>query len=157
MKATAWRSLLCTSIQISERDGRIPIPQKGKYLHLQKPRRIPRGLIRLSHPIIKANRNYCPDLGCGHGLLARYLPLSFANVLGTDPSSGMVALGSIVNGHSSGTCEKSCVERPLSYPTTALELLLWTRPSTGLNSLNSSPRCILCRFLRNNRILHSGL
>lgn len=123
VKATAWRSLLSTSIQISERDE-IPTPQKGKYLHLQKSRRIPRGFIRLSHPIIKANRNYCPDLGCGHGLLARYLPLSFANVLGTDPSSGMVALGSIVNGHSSGTCEKSCAERLLSYPTTALELLL---------------------------------
>ncbi|GAB7348320.1 hypothetical protein MBLNU459_g6297t1 [Dothideomycetes sp. NU459] len=36
-------------------------------------------------------RNLCIDLGCGHGLVGRELSKSFASVIGTDPSKGMIA------------------------------------------------------------------
>lgn len=35
-------------------------------------------------------KNLCVDLGCGHGLISRELSKSFAQVIGTDPSAGMV-------------------------------------------------------------------
>ncbi|KAI9709876.1 MAG: hypothetical protein M1812_007584 [Candelaria pacifica] len=35
-------------------------------------------------------KDLCLDLGCGHGLVARYLSSTFAQVLGTDPSRGMI-------------------------------------------------------------------
>lgn len=37
-------------------------------------------------------RKECVDLGCGHGVVARYLSTSFEHVLGADPSPGMIAL-----------------------------------------------------------------
>lgn len=35
-------------------------------------------------------KKICVDLGCGHGVVARYLTQSFSNVIGTDPSDGMI-------------------------------------------------------------------
>ena len=32
----------------------------------------------------------CVDLGCGHGIVARYLSRSFSKVIGTDSSDGMI-------------------------------------------------------------------
>lgn len=119
--------------------GKVPTPTYNDY---EKSRRIRRSFIRLSYPIIKAHRNYCPDLGCGHGLVARYLPLSFANVLGTDPSSGMVAPGSIVNGHSNGTL-RSCVQKD----SCCCRLVV--------NFARLFPE--MYKILRNNRTLPSGL
>ena len=36
------------------------------------------------------SREVCVDLGCGHGVVARYLAKSFSKVIGTDPSDGMI-------------------------------------------------------------------
>lgn len=35
-------------------------------------------------------RKICVDLGCGHGVVARYFAQSFSKVIGTDPSDGMI-------------------------------------------------------------------
>lgn len=35
-------------------------------------------------------KNCCLDLGCGHGVVTRYLAASFNHVIGTDPSKGML-------------------------------------------------------------------
>ncbi|KAI9821200.1 MAG: hypothetical protein M1827_003934 [Pycnora praestabilis] len=54
---------------------------------------------RPSYPISLYNTVYnyhqgpkdlCVDLGCGHGVVTRYLAKEFKHVLGTDPSKGMV-------------------------------------------------------------------
>ena len=35
-------------------------------------------------------RSTCVDLGCGHGVVARYISPFFVKVIGTDPSDGMI-------------------------------------------------------------------
>lgn len=44
-------------------------------------------------------RNKCVDLGCGHGVVARYLSTPFAHVLGVDPSPGMIAVAKSLTPH----------------------------------------------------------
>ena len=72
-------------------------------------------------------RRICVDLGCGHGVVARYLSHSFSDVIGTDPSNGMIeqAQLSISQGdHSNVTFRKSSAESLIFLKNESVDLVV---------------------------------
>lgn len=154
VKATAWRSLRSSSS--IQRGGRIPAPQRVKYLHLRKSPTYPPKL----YSSVTSYHQGQPELLPRSGMRAWSRPSLSASIIRQRDSHWSL----IWNGNPrldskrplQWYCEKSFAKKLLSSLTTALALLLlYTRPSTGLTSLGSSSRCIFCRIIRNNRTLSS--
>lgn len=71
-------------------------------------------------------RRICVDLGCGHGVVARYLSHSFSDVIETDPSNGIIeqAQLSISQDHSNVIFRKSSAESLILLKNESVDLVV---------------------------------